>query len=169
MRITRKVLRNIVEAFIPGSKADIYNKYGIEGSELESIKDLLSHEDESFQKMGKHMFSSLADTDIIEVSYREMIIGLRNSDDYVYKNIQYPPEVIDNFIEEYEEIKLNGLNPKSLVDKFDSSRMTRDRISKAAKDIPNWRIIHAGRFGGYRSQEMNSIYREVFPWSSKYK
>tara|TARA_B100000035_G_scaffold35515_1_gene26843 strand:- start:1121 stop:1627 length:507 start_codon:yes stop_codon:yes gene_type:complete len=166
-KLIRKEIRNIVEAFIPGSKAYMYNKYGIEGSELESIKDLLSHEDESFQKMGKDMFSSLADTDIIEVSYREIKIGLRNSNDYVYKKIQYSPEVIDHFIEKYEES--NGHNVKLLIDLFETSKESREQSLKAIKDILNWGVIHMGRFGGYRSQEMNSIYSEVFPWDDKYK
>lgn len=111
MYITRKEIRSIIkEVYKSGSKADMYNTYGITGKEFESIKSLYSSEDQEYRKMGNCMLDDLTSNKTLPLLNYEKVIVKDPKGKKINLKIQIPHELVESILEQYysfeEEFKI---------------------------------------------------------------
>ena len=82
MKITRQQLRKLIlEAYIPGSPADLYDKYGITAAEQEQLAMFTKSDDRKFRKQGRELAWDAYGMPIVSSETFKVIAGMKNAID----------------------------------------------------------------------------------------
>ncbi len=146
MKITRRQLRKLIsEAIKPGSKYDMYRKYGVTGGELDTIKDLTSHDDPEYREqgieLGRDMGMPIVDSTTYQViAYQDQF--LRNTDEYMYHDVKIPENIMLDIFKTWRKIKDIALDPsknQSSLSWFERSERDREALILFFDSIDNYR------------------------------
>jgi len=82
VKITRRQLRKLIlEVYVPGSPADLYDRYGITSAEQEQLAMFTKSDDRKFRKQGRELAWDAYEMPIVSSETFKVITGMKNAVD----------------------------------------------------------------------------------------